>query len=94
MSTAQRYFCISSHTEQCCAEAFSSVTKQASAHPNPDMIPVPDTGQHVFMKAKRDLGQVQVYDDGAVHELYRGDVYILRYKVVKSLLEAGAVQLV
>jgi len=76
------------------AEAFGSVTKQASAHPVSDMIPMPDLGHHVFVRVKRDLGQVQIYEDGAMHEMYRGDVYIMRYSVIRQLLEEGAVQLV
>eukprot|EP00890_Picochlorum_soloecismus_P003979 jgi/Picsp_1/4582/NSC_01952-R1_protein len=75
-------------------EAFGSVTKQASAHPASDMIPMPDLGHHVFVRVKRDLGQVQIYEDGAMHEMYRGDVYIMRYSVIRQLLQEGAVQLV
>ena len=75
-------------------EAFSSVTKQASAHPANDMIPAPDLGRHVFARVLRDLGQVQVYEDGGMHELNKGDLYIMRYNMLRPLLEDGAVQLI
>ena len=75
-------------------EAFNSVFKQASAHPTNDMIPVPDLGRHVFAKILRNLGQVPVYEDGGMHELNEGDVYIMRYNMLRPLLENGAVQLV
>ena len=75
-------------------EAFSSVFKQASAHPANDMIPVPDLGGHVFARVLRDLGQVQVYEDGGMCELNNRDLYIIRYAMVRPLLASGAVQLI
>jgi len=75
-------------------EAFSSVTKQASAHTASDMIPVPDVGHHVFARVERDLGEIEFYDDGTTSELQAGDLYILRYKVVREFLRDGAVVLV
>lgn len=76
------------------AVAFSSLIKQASAHPAPDMIAAPDTSRHVFCRVLRDLGQVQVYEDGGTHELNRGDLYIMRYRMLAPLLEQGSVQLI
>lgn len=75
-------------------EAFGSVTKQASASGVSDMVPVPDVGHHVFAKVVRDLGEVAFYDDGTSAELVGGDLYILRYKVVKDFLAEGGVVLV
>lgn len=70
------------------------MTKQASAHPANDMIPVPDKGRHVFARILRDLGQVQVYEDGGMHELNKEDLYIMRYNMLRPLLEDGAVELI
>jgi len=75
-------------------DAFSSVSKQASAHPANDMISMPDLGRHVFARVLRDLGQVQVYEDGGMHELNKDDLYIMRYNMLRPLLEDGAVQLI
>jgi hypothetical protein len=58
------------------------------------MIPAPDTGRHAFCRVLRDLGQVAVYEDGGTHELHRGDVYIMRYRMLAPLLAEGAVQLI
>lgn len=76
------------------AEAFSSVTKQASAHATNDMIPCPDLGRHVFVRVLRDLGQVQVYEDGGMHELNKDDLYIMRYNMLREFLDNGSVQLI
>ena len=75
-------------------EAFGSVTKQASAYAANDMIPVPDIGHHVFVRVQRDLGEVVMYEDGTTQELMQGDLYILRYKVIREYLDDGGVQLV
>jgi hypothetical protein len=75
-------------------EAFSSAFKQASAHPANDMIPTPNLGGHVFARILRDLGQVQVYEDGGMHELNAGDLYIMRYNMLRPLLAQGSVRLI
>jgi GINS complex subunit 4 len=74
-------------------DAFASVTRQASAHPANDMIPAPDLGRHVFARVLRDLGNVAVYEDGGTAELAKDDLYILRYNMLRPLLEQRAVQL-
>ena len=74
-------------------EAFKSVFKQASAHQANDMIPAPDLGTHVFTNILRDLGQVQVYEDGSSQEMFKGDTYIMRYAMLRRLLQDGSVQL-
>lgn len=74
--------------------AFGSLVKQATAHPTNDMIATPDLSRHVFCKVNQDLGQVQVYEDGGTHELNKGDLYIMRYRMLRSMLYDGSVQLV
>ena len=87
---------LKSHVTSKFPEAFGSVTKQASGSASgaSDMIAVPDVGHHVFAKVTRDLGEVAFYDDGTSQELVAGDLYILRYKVVKDFLAEGGVVLV
>jgi GINS complex subunit 4 len=85
---------LKSHVTSKFPEAFSSVTKQASAHNASDMVAVPDVGHHVFARVERDLGEIEFYDDGTTSELVAGDLYILRYKVVRDFLSEGSVVLV
>lgn len=85
---------LKTHVTSKLPEAFSSVTKQASAHPENDMVPVPDIGHHVFVRVERDLGEIEMYEDGTTQELQPGDLYIMRYKVIKDYLKDGGVQLV
>lgn len=83
-----------SHVTSKLPEAFSAVSKQATAHPHPDMIPTPDIGHHVFARVERTIGDVQMYDDGTTEDLVQGDLYIMRYKVIREFLQDGSVQLV
>eukprot|EP00889_Picochlorum_renovo_P003280 jgi/Picre1/30310/NNA_005674.t1 len=82
-----------SHVTSKLPEAFSAVSKQATAHPHPDMIPTPDIGHHVFARVERTIGDVQMYDDGTTEDLVQGDLYIMRYKVIREFLQDGSVQL-
>ena len=84
---------LKSHVTSKFPEAFSSVTKQASAHSASDMVPVPDIGHHVFARVERDLGDIEFYEDGTTTELVAGDLYVLRYKVVRDFLSEGSVAL-
>lgn len=47
-------------------EAFSSLVRQAAAHPEKDMVPRPDLDKHVFCRVLEDRGQVPVDDAGCV----------------------------
>ena len=42
----------------------------------------------------RDLGDIEFYEDGTTTELVAGDLYVLRYKVVRDFLAEGSVALV
>lgn len=46
------------------ADAFSSLVRQASAHPGKDMVPAPDMDRHVFCRVLEDRGNVTVDEDG------------------------------
>lgn len=74
-------------------EAFNDIWRQSSANVTKDMLPAPDLGRHVFARILKDLGSVQVYDDGSTADLEKGDLYILRYNMLRQFLDEGAVQL-
>lgn len=46
------------------ADAFSSLVRQASAHPGKDMVPAPDLDRHVFCRVLEDRGNVTVDEEG------------------------------
>ena len=46
------------------AEAFSSLVRQAAAHPGKDMVPAPDLDAHVFCRVLEDRGSVTVDEEG------------------------------
>lgn len=46
------------------AEAFSSLVRQAAAHPAKDMVPAPDLDRHVFARVLEDRGNVTVDEEG------------------------------
>lgn len=45
-------------------EAFSSLVRQAAAHPAKDMVPAPDLDRHVFARVLEDRGNVTVDEEG------------------------------
>ncbi|KAI7837340.1 hypothetical protein COHA_008855 [Chlorella ohadii] len=75
-------------------EAFSSLVRQAAAHPQKDMVPAPDLDRHVFCRVLEDRGNVTVDEEGNVAEFNRGDLFVIRYRAVQQLLAEGAVELV
>ncbi|KAL4859359.1 DNA replication complex GINS protein SLD5 [Chlorella vulgaris] len=75
-------------------EAFSSLVRQAAAHPAKDMVPAPDLDRHVFARVLEDRGNVTVDEEGNVAEFNRGDLFVIRYRAVQQLVAEGAVELV
>lgn len=45
-------------------EAFSSLVRQAAAHPTKDMVPAPSLDQHVFARVLEDRGNATVDEEG------------------------------
>jgi GINS complex subunit 4 len=58
------------------------------------MIETPDSERAVFVRALKDAGLVGVPGDRARADLKRGDVWVLRWSVVKELVEVGDVELI
>jgi GINS complex subunit 4 len=58
------------------------------------MVETPDSERAVFVRALRDAGSVGIPGDRARAELKRGDIWVLRWSVVKDLVEFGDVELI
>ncbi|KAL6785440.1 hypothetical protein ACKKBG_A00255 [Auxenochlorella protothecoides x Auxenochlorella symbiontica] len=72
-------------------EAFSSLVRQAAAHPEKDMVPRPDLDKHVFCRVLEDRGQVPVDDAGNTAQFNKDDVFVIRYQPLQPLLAEGSV---
>ncbi|GJP33016.1 hypothetical protein CLOM_g17589 [Closterium sp. NIES-68] len=73
---------------------YQSMLKQADSSEAPDMIPTPDLDTFVFCVATRPLQSVQLdpqLDD--VIGMAPGELHILRYRPIRSLVESGALML-
>ena len=49
----------------------------------------PPVGDFVFVRAKADLGDVQIDPSGETAFFAKGDVHVLRYEPIKALVHAG-----
>ncbi|TVU17894.1 hypothetical protein EJB05_33955 [Eragrostis curvula] len=73
----------------------NSVTKQSLSSTEEDMIPEPQLDTFVFCKTKSDVGAFQLDDIGEeVVDLVADDLYVLRYKSIKGLVEGGRIDLI
>ncbi|KAK3137527.1 hypothetical protein QOZ80_5BG0453510 [Eleusine coracana subsp. coracana] len=71
------------------------VTKQSLSSTEDDMIPEPQLDTFVFCKTKSDVGAFQLDDIGEeVVDLVADDLYVLRYKSIKGLVEGGRIDLI
>lgn len=95
---AQEYFVLlGGHLKAAVASrlppAFSSLVRQAAAHPDKDMVPAPKLDSHVFCRVAADLGAVEVDSDGSLAEFAAGDLYVVRYRPIRDLVASGEVHL-
>lgn len=58
------------------------------------MVEIPDVERAVFVRVLRDAGMVGTPGDRARADLKRGDVWVLRWSVIKDLVEMGDVELI
>ncbi|XP_051221932.2 DNA replication complex GINS protein SLD5 [Lolium perenne] len=74
---------------------YDSVTRQSLSSTEDDMVPEPQLDTFVFCKTKSDVGAFQLDDIGEeVVDLVADDLYVLRYKSIKGLVEAGRIDLI
>lgn len=97
-SYAQEYFILlGGHFKGAIAnhlpDAFASIVKQASAHPNKDMVPTPNFNKHVFCRVMTDQGAIPVDEQGNTAEFNKDDLFVIRYDPIQRMVQTGAVQL-
>ncbi|KAJ6839685.1 DNA replication complex GINS protein SLD5 [Iris pallida] len=74
---------------------YQSIMKQSISSEEDDMIPEPQLDTFVFCKTKEDVGAFQMDDIGKeTIDLLANDLYVLRYKSIKGLVEGGQIDLV
>ncbi|XP_072974661.1 DNA replication complex GINS protein SLD5 isoform X2 [Typha angustifolia] len=74
---------------------YQSILKQSISSEEDDMVPEPQVDTFVFCKAKCDIGAIQLDDTGGeILDLVADDLYVLRYKSIKGLVESGQIDLV
>ncbi|XP_077220582.1 DNA replication protein-like protein [Tasmannia lanceolata] len=74
---------------------YQSILKQSISSEEDDMVPEPHLDTFVFCKSKGSVGAFQLDDVGAeIVDLVADDLYVVRYKSIKGLLENGRIDLV
>eukprot|EP00250_Pteridium_aquilinum_P002321 c12518_g1_i1 orf=215-910(-) len=97
---AQRYIDIlQKHMEQSVLSklpfGYQSMLRQATSSEEDDMISEPSLDTFVFCKSKGPIGSLQLDDKGDESvDLLADDLYILRYRPVRRLLETDRIELV
>ncbi|KAG1326172.1 DNA replication complex GINS protein SLD5 [Cocos nucifera] len=74
---------------------YQSILKQSISSEEDDMVPEPQLDTFVFCKTKNAVGAFQLDDTGdEIVDLVADDLYVLRYKSIKGLVESGRIDLV
>ncbi|XP_076919528.1 DNA replication complex GINS protein SLD5-like [Bidens hawaiensis] len=75
---------------------YNSHLKQTAASEEDDMVPEPKLDAFVICRTRKFLGALPVDDSGEENplDMYAGDIYALRYKSIKPLIESGQLDLV
>lgn len=75
---------------------YSSHLQQSEISKEGDMVPEPKLDAYVVCRSREFLGALPVDEDGKGKplDMYAGDIYALRYKSIKPLVESGQLDLV
>ncbi|KAF9594635.1 hypothetical protein IFM89_034257 [Coptis chinensis] len=74
---------------------YQSMMKQSISSEEDDLVPEPQLDTFVFCKSKGSLGAFQLDESGdEIVDLVADDLYVLRYKSVKPLIENGQIDVV
>ncbi|OVA16749.1 GINS complex [Macleaya cordata] len=74
---------------------YQDILKQSISSEEDDMVPEPQLDTFVFCKSKGSVGSFQLDDVGdEIVDLIADDLYVLRYKSIKALVETGQIDLV
>ncbi|UPR03829.1 subunit Sld5 of DNA replication complex GINS complex [Chloropicon primus] len=66
---------------------------QAMESEVPDMIPEPHLDKHVFVKVTDDLGDIRIDRENSIR-LAQGDIFAIRYNLIKEFVDTGRVELI
>ncbi|XP_071713934.1 DNA replication complex GINS protein SLD5 [Rutidosis leptorrhynchoides] len=77
-------------------ERYGSHLQQSSISEGNDMVPEPNLDAFVICRTRKFIGPLPVDDSGEENplDMYAGDIYALRYKTIKPLIESGELDLV
>ncbi|MQL71821.1 hypothetical protein Taro_004147, partial [Colocasia esculenta] len=74
---------------------YDTIPRQSISSEEDDMVPEPQLDTFVFCKSKGTVGAFQLDDIGdEIVDLVADDLYVLRYKSIKGLVESGRIDLV
>ncbi|WOL16179.1 hypothetical protein Cni_G24961 [Canna indica] len=74
---------------------YQSIMKQSISSEEDDMVPEPQLDTFVFCKTKDAVGAFQLDDTGDdIVDLVADDLYVIRYKSIKGLVDASQIDLV
>ncbi|XP_042516644.1 DNA replication complex GINS protein SLD5-like [Macadamia integrifolia] len=74
---------------------YQSILRQSISSEEDDMVPEPQLDTFVFCKSKGSVGAFQLDDSGdEIVDLVADDLYVLRYKSIKALIESEQIDLV
>ncbi|KAI7752740.1 hypothetical protein M8C21_028179 [Ambrosia artemisiifolia] len=91
---------LTTHLEQSVLSKFphryQSHLRQSGLSEEDDMVPEPKLDAFVICRTRKFLGSLPVDDSGEENplDMYAGDIYALRYKSIKPLIESGQLDLV
>nr|XP_043621815.1 DNA replication complex GINS protein SLD5 [Erigeron canadensis]XP_043621816.1 DNA replication complex GINS protein SLD5 [Erigeron canadensis] len=77
-------------------DRYKSHLKQSDISEEDDMVPEPKLDAFVICRTRKFLGALPVDDSGEENplDMYAGDIYAVRYKPIKLLVESGQLDLV
>ncbi|KAL8225218.1 hypothetical protein R6Q57_017775 [Mikania cordata] len=77
-------------------DRYKSHLKQSVISEEDDMVPKPKLDTFIICRTRKFLGALPVDDSGEENplDMYAGDIYALRYKSIKPLIESGQLDLV
>jgi len=66
----------------------------ALQHPDDEKLPQPDMYRYVFCRVIQDIGDFQADDDSQTQKMHKGDVFLIRYEIIRNLLLTNKIELV
>ena len=73
---------------------YNDLLHQSMESEAPDMIPEPSLDRHVFVRVLDDLGDIPIDDQNTTFRLQEGDIFAIRYRLIRDFVDSGRVELV